>query len=854
MLRYLVDRAGRVVSKQDLFDAVWRGGIVSDAALTVCIAEIRRALGDNARNARFIETLHRRGYRFIADVERGFGLHGRAIGEVPDFVGREQEVQRLIADSDTAFAGRRRVVFVSGNAGIGKTALVNYVASKISADLPDLWLAVGQCVDNFGEAEALMPLVDCVRQWILSPRGSIVAELVREVAPSLGYCIHGAETSSGGDIAPVISGRVFREFTDLIEALSAEWPVAIIIEDAQWSDESTLAWLSYVSRRKAPARLLVVCTFRTLENSEITSRVESLAGEMRPADLCELSGWTPPEVAAYLANSGFVHGVEHDGADELVPLLHERTDGNPLFIVALTEELAKLGQESHSMGAGTERDFLESAGSILPSTLMLTIRGRLAELDESEREVVKSASIAGQVFDGAAVAACSRIELEEVEALLDSIHRKTGLITVSGASEWPDDGSSTRYRFVHSLYWEAVYETIPPGRRSPMHRRVAESLVAWVGRRSRSVAAEIASHFERARRWQLAARYFLDAAQNLVDVTFIREAVALFRRGEEMARRADGASTDTASVEADLLLGRGLALIATEGGASAEARECFDRAAVLAEELRDDDRLFIAVYGVRASSLAEAKLDSAHRLGLTMHDIATRTLNESHALQTHAALGNTAFQKGEIAQATEQLDAGIDIFNRSGIFPHRRMPDIDPGMFCFGLRAVVAALEDGDGVAMIEHARRIAQQIGDPFTIATADNFAAWFYQVAACPRKALEYAQSAMSVADKQGLQSARILAMARTGWAATLLGGECDGLSRLDEAISAWKLMGSRLGLPHLLHLRAEARRHVSDREGAMKDCRLAIACSNATGERWNERAVLALAEQIDADNRLE
>src|SRR5262249_39954157 len=170
VLRYLVARAGQVVTKAELFAAVWPETVVSDAALTSCIQELQQALRDNAKRPRYIVTVHRRGVQFIAPVAasaalvassqlQGSSTKTRNPKQETPVVGRETELAYLQTCLEKALSGERQIVFVMGEPGIGKTTMVeaflDYVG--VHGDAPGMagkvWIGRGQCVEQYGAGE-----------------------------------------------------------------------------------------------------------------------------------------------------------------------------------------------------------------------------------------------------------------------------------------------------------------------------------------------------------------------------------------------------------------------------------------------------------------------------------------------------------------------------------------------------------------------------------------------------------------------------------------------------------------------------------------------------------------------------
>src|SRR5262245_11619437 len=172
VLHYLVEHHGRLVSKEDLLRAAWPNTVVSEWALTTCLREIRKVLGDQPKAPRWIETVYRRGYRFIGPVITAApsttvmttsslpllisSCHPRA----PP-VGREAELAQLHQWFNQAQGGARQVVFVTGEAGIGKTTLVDAFLEQIAAK-GRLWIGRGQCIEHYGTGEAYLPVLEAL--------------------------------------------------------------------------------------------------------------------------------------------------------------------------------------------------------------------------------------------------------------------------------------------------------------------------------------------------------------------------------------------------------------------------------------------------------------------------------------------------------------------------------------------------------------------------------------------------------------------------------------------------------------------------------------------------------------------
>ena len=257
VLDHLLGRAGQLVTKEELLDAVWPGTFVGEAVLKVAVRQVREALDDDPAAPRFIETAHRRGYRFIGEIA----------GNVPapasdrkssqplaaDFsqrvVGRDAALSRLRSWMDKMLRGERQIVFVTGEAGIGKTALVDTFVRSIASDR-NIRIVRGQCMEQYGTSEAYLPVLEAIGR-LCREEGQVV-DLLRVHAPM--WLLQMPSLVSAPDrelLSREVSGatreRMLREMGEALEALTSDLPLVLILEDLHWSDYSTLDLISYLA-------------------------------------------------------------------------------------------------------------------------------------------------------------------------------------------------------------------------------------------------------------------------------------------------------------------------------------------------------------------------------------------------------------------------------------------------------------------------------------------------------------------------------------------------------------------------------------------------------------------------------
>jgi DNA-binding winged helix-turn-helix (wHTH) protein len=339
VLEYLLGRPGQLVTKQHLIDAVWQDTFVGDAVLKVAIRQIREALADDPKSPQFIETAHRRGYRFIGRIDATAGatvLPAESGGpDIPrGFVGRDRALSRMHGWFDRMRGGERQVVFVTGEAGIGKTTLLDTFVRGIASDR-GVRVCSGQCLEQYGMGEAYLPVLEAVRQ--LCREDAAVVDVLRAHAPmwllQMPSLISASDRESFGREALGASReRMLREMGEALEVLTAQSPLVLALEDLHWSDYSTLDLISYLARQRRPARLMVIGTYRPAELIASGHPLKAVKQELLARQHCEelpLEYLSEDAVAEHLA----VRFPANRFPAELAALIHERTEGNPLFMI-----------------------------------------------------------------------------------------------------------------------------------------------------------------------------------------------------------------------------------------------------------------------------------------------------------------------------------------------------------------------------------------------------------------------------------------------------------------------------------------------------------------------------------------
>lgn len=522
ILRYLAQNPRRLVTHDELLANVWGGTVVSESSMRSHLHELRRVLGEGV-----IETVIGRGYRFMldvrADVERAVEREP-AGGDDPLVVGREAELEQLRAAFERASAGRRQLCFVTGEPGIGKTTLVRTFLAGL--DPQKVLVAGGACFEQHGTPEPYLPILEAVGSIARSERGAqALASLVRFAPTFLAQLPHLLDDAQRADIARRAQGgsesRQLRELCEAFESISSREPLALVLEDLQWSDVATIDLLALLGQRQERARLLVLGTSR---HAEIQSAEHPLNRVMRT--LVTRAGALALPVSKM--NAGSVQRFidrrfpGHAFPAQLSDLVARITAGTPLFMVKLLDELAS----REMLVEGRLEVSIDEIQAHRPASVKQLIDMQLDRLPVGEQRVLEAASVVGAEFETTLVAAALELPVEQVDDVCDALRRRAQFLRAE-----PDE----RYAFHHALIQEVCVERSSPARRRRWHRLVAEELARDPS--ASEHAHLVAKHFDAAGAADQALPAYVAAARQTAARYASSDAVTLCARALDLLPR-----------------------------------------------------------------------------------------------------------------------------------------------------------------------------------------------------------------------------------------------------------------------------------------------------------------------------
>src|SRR5215467_1358300 len=486
VLRYLVEHPRRLVTQDELLEALWPETYVNPELIKKYILGIRKVLGDQHDNPVYIETLPKRGYQFIAavtdqEVDEQLDLPSDIVSKM---VGRAGPLSELQAAFKKAVRGQRQIIFVAGEPGIGKTTLVDSFHRHASRQ-DSVRTARGQCVEGFGGKEPYYPMLDALGQLTRFPNADTVVQTLAKRAPTwliqFPSLVRPEQREAlQREILGATRERMVREICEALESLSSESPILLVFEDLHWVDPSTLDLISALARRREEAKLMLVCTYRPVDVILSNSSLKGLKQDLQVHNLCTeiaLERLPEPAIAEYLATE-FPNSSLPPG---LATLIYRHSGGNPLFMEGIVQDMMKKGLIVNHDGEWTLTTALESIDPGVPQSLQQMLEVQFEKLTIAEQRALEVGSVVGEHFSAWAIATVLEEKPDNVEDLCDQLAARQQVIKAIGIQESPDGLISAHFEFRHALYRQAIYRRIASGKLTRLHCAIAQRVSAVSG-------------------------------------------------------------------------------------------------------------------------------------------------------------------------------------------------------------------------------------------------------------------------------------------------------------------------------------------------------------------------------------
>jgi len=710
-------------------------------------------------------------------------------------IGRERELTLLEAALDATRDGARRLVLVSGDAGIGKTRLIEELAEQAASSGAEvLW---GRCYEGQG-APAFWPWMEVVRASAKGRRpeqlrralgagagdlGQIVPEL-RELFPDL-------EPARMLD-AEAARFRLYDSLSGFLTRLAATRRLVVLLDDLHWGDAPSLELLQFVASRPDDAPILIAGTYRDVELASTHPLADTLA--QLPKDTryvrLELTGLGEDAVGRLISNA-----TGDVVSQPLAAAVQHRTKGNPFFV----SELVRLLESREELGGGdAEAVFREK----LPVGVRDVIRRRLARLPERSAELLTLAAVAGEEFELETLALSAELDGEDALKLLEPA---LGDRIVSDSPTAPG-----RYRFSHALIRETIYAEPHAMARAQLHRHVGEAL-----ERLRSddedYLIELADHFYEAAAAgsvEKAYSYAARAAEQAMGRLAYEQAEQQLRRGLELVRRLSP-GPERASRELDLQVRLSGQLMMTMGYGAAEVGEACSRAEELCREVGDERQLLPSLWRLGVFHEVRADYAKQEQIGARLLELGHRAHDPAFRLSGTMMLAPVAINKGRFQEARALLEEAMAIADSleaaALVDTFGQNQQVTPRGF---LAWVLSLLGNEDRAReLTEEALSGARRLPNPIDEAFALFFDAFCAVIAGDARSARGRTDELLALCAEHGLVLFSAMGTILRGWTLAEQGETRSGAAMVEEGLVAFEATGARMMLHCFLALLADA-----------------------------------------------
>jgi predicted ATPase len=755
-------------------------------------------------------------------------------------VGRDEELADLNQEFELARRGKARMIFVSGEAGVGKTTLIEAFVNQLEERGEPVRIGRGRCSERLAGSEAYLPILESLDSLQRNEHLGSLSRLIRALAPSWYAQLMppSDNDSSAARLAVETAGgsqeRLKREIASLLEEIGRIQPVLLWFDDVHWADPSTTDLIGYLARRLDNTRLLIVVTARPSGLAQTRHPFLPLKLDLLARGLChEISPSYLDEAAItrYLA----LQFPEHAFPSGFAKVIHQRTEGNALFMSDVLRDLRRRQIIQQQDGRWTIVEALSALERELPESVRSLIQRKMDALEDMDRRLLAAASVQGMEFDSAIVAGALQLGEEEVEDRLERLEREHALVRFRRELEAPDRSLTLQYQFAHHVYQNAFFDSLRATRKVSLSRAIAERLVRRYGDQQSERLAEIALLFEVARDNVRAAEYWNLAAQAAGRLYAHDESARLAQRGLTLLRDQP-ATPDRAAAELALLMTYGLAIKTSKGYALPEVGRAYERARELTRQIEDPSRVIPVLIGMSAHHIVSGEIRIAHGIAQEMMTLFERLGDRHLKMIGEWSLGAVLFHLGEIKEGHEHLEHALTLYDPSFHRARVWQIGIEPGIFCrCELSRTQTLLGYPDtGLATVQRAVADARSLDHPQPLAFALLFEIFAHLARRTPRDVQRTYEQLAVVCQAHGIAQEMLWAAPLVGRAFIELGDLKRGLRVLEEGLAAQTATRSGLLRPYYFVLLAGALLRAGDFGRAQAALDESARLAQATGQQ--------------------
>ncbi|MGO4332635.1 adenylate/guanylate cyclase domain-containing protein [Cupriavidus sp. 2TAF22] len=745
------------------------------------------------------------------------------------FVGRARELEQLYEARARARAGHGQIVGVVGEPGVGKSRLCHEFKLLAPRDC----LVLETFSVSHGKAYPYLPLIELLRNYCQITaqdderrrREKLTGKLLtldRALEDSLPYLFHllgAAEPDSA--LAPmdaqIRQQRTFEAIKRLLVRESLAQPLELIVEDLQWLDRETEAFLGFLGESVASARILLLVNFRPEYRHDWSRKsyyTQLRLGPLGEAEAREL-------LRALLGDAAGIAPLEH--------LILAQTEGNPFFIEEVVQDLVE-GQVLR--GERGHYRLEQIPGKLhIPATVQGVLAARIDRLQPAEKALLQTLAVIGKVFPWSLLARVVEQPEDTTRSLLARLQAGEFIYEQPAFPE-------VEYSFKHALTQEVTYGSLLSERRRALHECTAQAIEALFSAQLEEHCSELAYHFSRSGNTPKAVEYLHRAGRQAVQRSADAEAVTHLTMALTLLATLPD-SKERAQQELALQITLGPAWMATRGFAAPEVGAAYARALELCRQLGETLHLFPAILGLRTFYTVRAELQTARELAEQLVTLAETSQDPALLVQARRALGTALFYLGELVPARAHLEQAMALYDPSQHHSHAFIYGLEPGVQ--GLNHIAMDLwllgYPDQAQARSQEALALAQTPSHPSDSADALFFAAEVRLLRGEVQPSMELAQALVDLATDFGLPFGLACGTILLGWALAGQGRATEGIELIQQGLSAYRATGAEVLRTHFLMLLAEAFAKTGQTEAGLATLAEALGQADRTGERVYE-----------------
>jgi predicted ATPase len=762
--------------------------------------------------------------------------------DLSPLVGRKAEMELLIDRWARVKEGIGHVVLLSGEAGIGKSRLLEALKEHVSKD-PQSWLTSCRCSPYY-QNTPFYPIIDLLERVVLGfgKEDSQAARLDKLEGFIVQYGLPVAETVPL--FASLLSLPLFERFAPLnltaqaqkqktIQALNtillrraAKQPLLFLMEDLHWVDPSTFELITLLVDQGPATKVLIVLTCRPDFKSPWSGR-----SHVSQLTLNRLTQNQVVDIVTHIARGKTV-------PTEVIQQIVSKTDGVPLFI----EELTKMVLESGLLREEKQSYRLTEPlpPLAIPATLQDSLRARLDRLS-TVREVVHLAATLGREFTYELLKSVSSL----AEKLL--LRELSQLVEAEFLYQQGTPPEAT-FIFKHALIQDAAYQSLLKSSRQQFHARIGDAMEERFPHIVETQPELLAYHFTEALQAKKAIKYWEKAGRRSLERSAYLEAVVHLRKGIEVLKALPSTAERTHQ-ELGLQVALGNALLAIKGYAAPEVEQTYARAHALCQEIGLTAQVFPVLYGLWVFYFIRAELAKAREIGIEFLELSGKQEESAPVLMAHRVLQFALLWLGEISSSQTHFEQCTGLYDpkqhRSLAFQYGQ----DPGMATLSLAPWSLWLLGYPDQAMkrSQEALLAAQKTSHPLSLAYAHVMAAGFHQLRREERQVQEKAEAAIAVCSQHGFPYWLAWANILRGWALVKQRETNEGIVLIRRGMADYRATGSMLEWTGFCALLAESHLQAEQIKEGLSALDEGFTVLEKTGERFCQAELYRLKGEL-------